>query len=69
MNFKPTVLKVTISLIIAFLFGAYIFRDISRCVGSDLFCVNIINYLTSFIYFIIALGLVYIIWSLIQKKK
>jgi hypothetical protein len=80
MELKPNIWKVIVSIIVSIIIGLlYLYKEYSGMVEilrSDAFLPNFFNFILSsdqiilfFITFIISLLLVYIIWSLIQKKK
>ena len=69
MNFKPTLWKGIISIVVGILGGSYlrsIYFDFIRNPSE----IDIaIPFWTLILYIIVVMTLVYIIWSLIQKKK
>lgn len=69
MNFQFTKGKTIISIIIALLFGLYVFLDTAKCIGSSEYCINASHYSVSLVYTVIAFGLTHLILSLLQKKS
>jgi phosphotransferase system glucose/maltose/N-acetylglucosamine-specific IIC component len=76
MNFKPTILKLIVSILIGFLFVILVTRNI--CFGScppfikiieGFFSGVITNIIASWVSTIVVAFITYLIWSLIQKKK
>ncbi len=73
MNFKITKLKIISSLIISIIFGIVIYFTTNTCFGEcpKLEFIELINRILQFfvVPFLVLFVLIYIIWSLIQKKK
>jgi hypothetical protein len=71
MNFKPTLWKSIVSIVGGIIVGlfyssTYDVCDINYCPSAFQ---KLFDYPTSFIYLLVGLVAIYIIWSLIQKKK
>ncbi len=72
MDFKPTVLKIIISLILGILLGYLVFGLILNVYPNSIDR-NVIkiypNFSSLWIFYIITMIIVYIVYSLIQKRK
>ncbi|HZX11956.1 MAG TPA: hypothetical protein VFE88_00670 [Candidatus Nanoarchaeia archaeon] len=68
MNFKPTLVKMIISFVIAFVLGilTYILAGCSGCSAEGMRFLKLTSGSTTFL---IVLVVVYVIWSFVEKKK
>ena len=66
MNFKPTLLKIIISLIAALF---VILFNVAILQGGEYYHNLYNSVIDKFIYWFSALVIIYVVWSLIQKKK
>ena len=69
MNFKPTLWKSIISIILGILLGSYLRSIYYDFVRKPTNIDEAIPFWTLIIYIVFAAILIYIIWSFIQKKK
>lgn len=69
MNFKPTIWKTAISIITGVIIGIWFRSTFYKCVGSCDLSFHFIELEYLVPVFFITFGLIYIVWSLIQKKR
>lgn len=69
MNFKPTILKTAVSIIAGLIAGIYSSKVYYTYNGIDSTPISYVFGVSSIIGFLIPLISIYVIWSLIQKKK
>lgn len=77
MNFKPTLWKTIVSFLVGILVNYYLFKPFIICACSPLnpcYCPQPtwINYAfepMAILFSLVSFGLVYLIWSLVQKKS
>jgi len=69
MNFRPTILKVVLSLVVGFILGSFLMIPFGVAFAPPLGASMTLYQIKKTLAFFLGMVIIYIVWSLIQSKS